>query len=377
MNENMLHEAFLLFAEKAKQMEETHKSLHEEILLLRNKFETTDWALKTILSQLSEGLIFVTVEGKMILFNESALALTDQKEKDVIDASFWDFFDNNFFGFSLKEALLSEQKKQKSFILLKNSQGTREVEVSLSVVSPYGGIIILRDLTDLRRLEQVVLRNDRLKELGEMAAALAHEIRNPLGGIEGFASLLAQDLKHMPAQRKMALAIIEGTQSLNHLVTQVLNYSHPLQFSFALCDLKILIEDVMLLLKSAHPESSLLFESQDRCIIMADKQHLKRALINLILNAIQASTEQTPVTIVLSKDQESVHIDIIDKGAGIHPEDLEKIFIPFFSCKPQGTGLGLSEAQKIIHAHGGAIQVFSTRLKGSVFRVKLPKNEKG
>ncbi len=131
-----------------------------------------------------------------------------------------------------------------------------EIEAGLTPILSKGVMIILRDLTEQRRLEQAVLHNERLKELGQMAATLAHEIRNPLGGIQGFASLLASDLKDLPAQQKMAKEIVEGASVLNQLVTNVLHYARPLDIHFEVVSVNQLIEECINWLKADSATTS-------------------------------------------------------------------------------------------------------------------------
>nr|NGX55370.1 Sensor protein ZraS [Chlamydiota bacterium] len=250
----------------------------------------------------------------------------------------------------------------------------RELEISTSFVPEKGLLLLLRDVTDLRRLEQAVDRNDRLRELGEMAATLAHEIRNPLGGIEGFASLLLRDLKEEPKQREMAHSIIDGTRTLNRLVSNVLHFARPLDIHFALTNLVSVIEEVIDLVDADESEAkSCTFHTPESSLSTSlDRSLIKMALLNLVRNGLQASPEGGNITVKLWKSEEVAHIAITDQGEGIAAKNLEKIFTPFYTTKCSGTGLGLSETDKIIKAHGGTIEIDSKVGQGSTFTIKLP-----
>ncbi len=180
-----------------------------------------------ICENLSEGLLFVSCDGLIELINTSACKLLDLEASHVQGNPYTSYFTDIFFGVSMKELLSNRKSSFKVMVTLTKGSQLLEIEAGLTPILSKGVMIILRDLTEQRRLEQAVLHNERLKELGQMAATLAHEIRNPLGGIQGFASLLASDLKDLPAQQKMAKEIVEGASVLNQLVTNVLHYARP------------------------------------------------------------------------------------------------------------------------------------------------------
>ncbi len=218
-------------------------------------------------------------------------------------------------------------------------------------------LLLLNDRTELKQLETSVQQSDRLKELGEMAATLAHEIRNPLGGIEGFASLLKRELKK-PDEQRMIDAILEGSHTLNALVTNVLEYARPLMLHFVPTDLAILLHETTELAK-ANGHVCKVTIAKPR-ITSTDPKRMQLVLLNLIRNAYEAGSAH--VEIVLTKNGT---IQVKDQGEGIEPEQLKKIFTPIFTTKTTGTGLGLPEACKVMRAHGGHIIVDSKVGKGT------------
>lgn len=321
-------------------------SLYVELEAKVQRLQQRLEASHLVLTNVDEGILHLNPMGFITLCNpamETLLNLTD-----LVDTLFWNHFDDYFFGFSMRDALESH-KKQRCFI----DMGGHEIEVSASYAD--GLIILCRDRTEIRKLEAALNQNERLKVLGEMAATLAHEIRNPLGGIEGFASLLAEDLKDS-SHSAMVSSIIEGTRTLNSLVSNVLDYTRKIDLHFKECDLLAVCEELL-------PYSEKCQVSGHSCRRFVDKERLKLALLNLVKNGVEAGGE---VEVVVKK--EGV-IEIRDNGPGIPPEVMDKLFTPFFTTKTKGTGLGLVEAKKVIEAHGGQLNVHSNN--GTTFSVNL------
>ncbi|MCH9611427.1 MAG: hypothetical protein K0U13_02355 [Chlamydiae bacterium] len=299
-----------------------------------------------VLTSIEEAILYLNPMGFIILCNPAMERLLNLS--DLVDTLFWDHFDDSYFGFSMRDALDSH-KRQCLFVELDG----REVEISTSYA--HGLILLCRDRTEIRKLEAAVGQSNRLKVLGEMAATLAHEIRNPLGGIEGFASLLAQDLKE-ESHASMVGSILEGTRTLNELVSNVLDYTRNVQLHFTECDLLTLCEELI-------PYAPELKVSGSSSICAVDRQKLKMALLNLVKNGIEAAGA---VSITVLKGG---IIEVHDNGPGIAPDLRDKIFTPFFTTKSRGTGLGLVEAKKVIDAHGGKLSVESN--SGTTMRVEL------
>jgi signal transduction histidine kinase len=239
-----------------------------------------------------------------------------------------------------------------------------------------GLIILIRDLTEMRRLEAIENRRDRMSELGEMAAKVAHEIRNPLGGIKGFASLLERDLQDRPEQQQMAAYITEGTDNLNNLVTNVLNYSRPVKTQFESIDFVALCQELISYVQAdVNTPKNIKLHCETKLTslhLVIDPQLIKAALLNLIFNSIQAMPDGGSITLKLNSTVGKVNIEVTDTGVGIPPENIKKIFAPLFTTKPQGNGFGLSEVFKVIEAHNGTIDVSSTVGVGTTFKIVLP-----
>jgi two-component system sensor histidine kinase HydH len=222
---------------------------------------------------------------------------------------------------------------------------------------------------------------ERLAALGEMAAGLAHEIRNPLGAIKGAAQFL--DPSADRPESRFLRVIIEEVDRLNHVVTQFLLYSRPPTFEGAAVNLSALAEKTVDLLRSQMKSGvELVFQSSSEpARVHASAEQLRQVMINLIQNAQRALEPKQGGMIRVSVSVEGgsqggvdgeVTLLVEDTGMGIKKENLEKLFIPFFTTSPGGTGLGLSITQKIIEAHRGRIEVLSEEGRFTRFSVVLP-----
>lgn len=338
--------------------------------------------LETILTHISQGLIFIDLSGKITLFNPAAYQIFSPSSPEVVGKNFLDLFPDTLFGFSLTRAL--EAQKAPHFTRLSYSPGPDENEKLLDIeanllLNPEeatGLIVTVRDITELKRLELLTQRNDRMKELGLLAAEMAHEIRNPLGGIKGFASLLERDLKEHPELKKMASYIVEGTDELNALVSHVLDYARPVEPHFTSTSLKELIEEVVRLVELDHslqPKPHFKIKlTPEKLKASVDPHMLKGALLNLTVNSIQAMPQGGEILFKGALEKNQLILEIQDTGPGIPKEDREQIFSPFFTTKTEGNGFGLTEVHKVVHAHGGQIDLIVSKKRGAHFKMTLP-----
>jgi signal transduction histidine kinase len=235
--------------------------------------------------------------------------------------------------------------------------------------------------TEVRRLREELAnknrqleRRKRLAALGEMAAGLAHEIRNPLGGIQLYANLLRKDVSDRPEMVQIIDKMITGIRSLDALVTDVLALTHTVQPKFAEEDLVKITQSTMDLVQPliTEKQSQISFNSPMSLLMNCDRNMLQRAVMNLLRNAIEAAGESGQVMIDLNVKHQTIVMQIADSGPGIDPEIADRIFNPFFTTKDTGTGLGLSIVHRIIEAHEGSIKVGKAPLGGALFTIKLP-----
>lgn len=396
----VLARAFEQYSLETAHLEKAHEELMEKFTQLSKEYSETNQILKTKLDELdsvndyltnllfnmAQGLIFIDLKGNITTYNHRAEEILEVPIAKALYNTYWDVFSDEYFGFSMKLALSLKTAPSSTLLTLPRDESGKELAIDTTFVlqpdPPEGAIdlqgliILIRDLTEMRRLQAIEDRKDRMSELGEMAAKVAHEIRNPLGGIKGFASLLERDLEGQPEQQQMAAYICEGTDNLNNLVTNVLNYSRPVKTQFETVDFVVLCEELLSYVRAdVNTPQNIKFNFETTLTslyIVIDPQLIKAALLNLIFNSIQAMPEGGTLTLKLNSNLGKVNIEVIDTGIGIAPENLKKIFSPLFTTKPQGNGFGLSEVFKVVEAHNGTIDVASTLGAGTTFKIMLP-----
>lgn len=401
----LLSRGFELFSLETERLSNAYAHLHTQFRKVNQKLEETNERLSVkvqelhvltnyldnILSRMSQGLIFIDLAGCMTTYNEAAEELLEKPVKHLLYQKFSDFFEDDQFGYSMSRALADKKAPKITHISLVFADGKqKEVEVSTTFVRHKKGqetenlaeglIVLMRDITEVRQLQILASRNDRMKALGEMAAQVAHEIRNPLGGIKGFASLLHRDLADKPELLRLTDYIVEGANTLDRLVTQVLNFSRPFHLEIKTINLSDILNELKETLfaeNALNPTIEFKLTTPRTVLCPGDPGLLKSAIHNLLMNAIQAMPDGGKLTVKLEKidhkgEIKRAEIKIIDTGIGIPHDHLKKLFSPFFSTKPDGNGLGLAEAHKVLQAHGGEIAVDSLPGYGTCFTLKIP-----
>lgn len=332
--------------------------------------------LKEALQNISEAFLFIDLSGRLVLANDVACKFFSLPAL-VSGQSFWEFFPDDYFGFSMRESL----KFGLLHGLVYKSQRLLELEIKTSFLtlgppSHHGLVLVARDISEERDVRRALQQNERVKILGTLVAKIAHEVRNPLGGIRGFASLLVRDLEKQPHLKEMALAIIDGTKMIESQMTHILHYARPIQLKIQSRDLGALLRELARFVKvdPAFPSGVklALHIPNDPIIVPVDADALKSALLNLMFNAIQAMPGGGTLTLSLFRLEGCCQIAIADTGTGIDAETLDHLFSPFFTTKVKGNGLGLVEVEKIVKAHQGTIDVRSEPSRGSTFTLNLP-----
>ena len=232
------------------------------------------------------------------------------------------------------------------------------------------------------RMMEQMQRADRLAMVGEIAAGVAHEIRNPLTSIKGFVQFLEEDLELDDPKLEYTRVVVKEVDRANKIVSQLLYYARPSESHTVLADINQVLENTLVLVNFKMFESKVVLNRRLKPglpLIPVDEEQMKQVFINLILNAAQSIEGEGEITVEtgVAQDGGLVWIVIRDSGVGIGEEDLKKVFDPFFTTREKGTGLGLSVAQKIVEGHGGFIEVASSPGVGSEFAVFLPIGKEG
>ncbi len=229
---------------------------------------------------------------------------------------------------------------------------------------------------DLKKAEAQLIRSEKLAALGQLAAGIAHEIRNPLTSINILIHSLAQNLPSENPQKEDFRVIEEELHRINEIVEQFLRFAKPAPPHLEKTNLLSLFEETLQLLKPQMEQQHIVLKKRFQTLpkILVDREQIKQAILNLLLNAIQAMPEGGLLTLTSGKPEngEWLYVSIQDSGMGIPTENMSKLFDPFFSTKEGGIGLGLSIAHRIIDQHQGKIEVESTPNQGTTFTLWIP-----
>ncbi len=250
--------------------------------------------------------------------------------------------------------------------------------LSIGEQESFSGLVLLfRDLTEIRRLKEEVARSQRLASIGRLAAGVAHEIRNPLSSIKGFATYFKERYKDVPQDQRTANIMVQEVDRLNRVVSQLLEFARPATIQKEATEILGLIKDSLRMVEDDAIKKSIRIEassSNDEIVALVDPDRIKQVLLNLYLNAIEAMEEGGVLRVNAQKDSGDSIVSIVveDTGHGIAHRDLPHVFDPYFTTKPSGTGLGLAIAHKIVESHGGELMIQSEEDKGTKVIIRLP-----
>ncbi|NNL75599.1 MAG: hypothetical protein HKO68_04595 [Desulfobacterales bacterium] len=239
-----------------------------------------------------------------------------------------------------------------------------------------GTVLILRDLSELRRLQHEIQRQEKLAAMGGLAAGIAHEVRNPLSSIKALATFFAEQFAEGSEAREAAGVMVLEVDRLNRVITELLEFARPAELNREAIDIGLLLSRSIRLIQQDATNKNIdvkLHTKNDIDPVLIDPDRLAQCLLNLYINAIQAMEDGGTLTVKCAVDRaKNVSITVSDSGQGIAPDHLSKIFDPYYTTKKKGTGLGLAIVHKIIEAHQGHIEVNSTIGEGTSFLMMIP-----
>lgn len=237
-------------------------------------------------------------------------------------------------------------------------------------------VAVIRNITDKKEAEEMMVRSEKMSQSGQLAAGVAHEIRNPLTSLRGFLQLLQTGVEEKGDYYKI---MEEEIRKIESITSELLFVSKPLTDDKKPEKISLLLKDVLLLLRSEAKLAgiNLSLHMEKEVEVVCDRSQIKQVFINLLKNAIESMESGGNIEVNVKEDRsESVClIDVVDEGPGIPPEIFHRLTEPFFTTKKQGTGLGLMITKDIIRNHGGKLDIYSNEKKGSCFRISLPLNK--
>jgi len=343
---------------------------------------------ENVLESLSSGVFTTDSTGLITSFNRAAQEITGQTSEQVQRRPWWEVFtwkQPDLFGADPMSLSLPHRFETEG----ERADGGRLVlGMTLSPLTELGqrtGLVgVFQDLTPMRTMEEEMQRREWLARIGEMSAGMAHEIRNPLAALAGSMQMLKKDLALDETNQRLMDIAIRETARLDTTITEFLLYARPRELNLKECDLNTVLTDTMNLIQHECASRQDLTVSthfgSGPMIVQVDQDQIKQVFWNLATNAFEAMPDGGRLLIYTRRRRmalgnrvgDIIEIGFEDTGHGIKKEDLEKIFLPFFTTKKEGSGLGLATVHRIIDLHGGWLRVESREGRGSRFVVCLP-----
>jgi len=345
----------------------------------RRSLQETSTFTDEVVASLPVGLIATDRNGKIAFFNTAAENIMAITQEDAFGRELEDVLPSDWCG--LKEELeegrtIIEREKTCT------ATGGEAIPVSISAARItsdegffLGNLVILRDIAEVRRLQAEIRRTEKLAAVGGLAAGIAHEIRNPLSSIKGIATYFRDKFSPASADMETAEVMIREVDRLNRVIGELLEFARPPELKIKRVVISDLISHSIKLVRqdaNARQVKIQLPEIASEDTIELDPDRFLQCLLNLYLNAIQAMEKDGILTVRFFLEDRSAIIEVADTGHGIGHADQKHIFDPYYTTKPEGTGIGLAIVHKIVEAHAGHVRVSSTAGKGTTFRIILP-----
>lgn len=344
---------------------------------------------ENILNSFSSGFISINLDRNVTFLNVSAAALLGHRRSELIGkpiSSVFAIADGNVNP--LDEALSDcKECQSKEVTLVRSDRKTVPIGITVSHLRDsgmklLGAVASFTDMTELKRMEEKLRRADRLAAIGEMSTSLAHEIRNPVASIRGAVQELSEHLVLDGTDTQLMRIAMRESDQLSRIITRFLEFVTATPREDEQFDVNELLEEV-----SRTVQQHLASRSNIRILdefteglghIVGDRTKIKEAMLNVIENAVDAMSDGGNLHLYAHRNGDpsgNVTIRITDEGKGLSPEGMQKIFDPFYTTKPQGIGLGMAIAHKIIDSHRGSIDVESAEGKGTTITIGLPRED--
>lgn len=334
----------------------------------------------SLVEHMPVGLVAVNPQGRVIVLNDKAEKLFSRPASAAIGKPAQDILPPACV--EMMRGLVPERPIIEKELECKLGDGrTVPLEVIAAVLKDdegavTGRIALFRDLSELQHLRKEVERSQRFAAVGRLAAVVAHEIRNPLSSIKGFATYFRQRYAAVPDDVKVADILIQEVERLNRVISELLEYSRPLSLNRTRTNLAELVRNTLRTIEGQAQEKGVDLRADlpaDVTEAAIDPDRMTRVFLNLFLNALAAMDKGGVLSVSIARqDDRTLRATVSDTGAGIRGEDIGRIFEPYFTTKPSGTGLGLAIVQRIVEAHGGEIGLASEPGKGTTFTILLP-----
>jgi len=361
-----------------KQLKEKELELERLRASAEQRADNVESYNENILQCVTSGVMTFDRNGRVISLNHAAEEMLGISHEQAVNLACSDIFGAGDICRSVGETIGRTSTLLRMETTLERSEGRMWLGYNTAVLtdrqgSPLGVILSFSDLTEVKRLQEQVELRERLTALGEMSAGIAHELRNPMAVIAGYLALVAK--KSAAPEQKIIREVVAEINGMNRIIDDLLTFARPASLNRVRINIRELIEGCVANVLQAKGGDSRTVTALDlpELEVSLDEVLMRQALTNLVQNAVESMPEGGTLTIRGMSTSRELSLAITDTGSGIPAETLKKIFLPFFTTKDSGVGLGLALVHKIVLSHGGRIDVQSSEGQGTTFTVILPK----
>ncbi len=352
----------------------------EAINKLAADLQASQTHTENIIESMDSGVIALNPQRVVTVWNHAAARITGINAEEAVGKRLTELSDVEAgISLLLLDTLASGKTQRDVELFCKVKDQESAIKITTSILRnplgvTLGAIAVIEDLTAYKLMENKLAQAKRLAVLGELAASIAHEVRNPLTSIKAFTQIIEEELPHNHDSREYTAIIVEEVERLNHFADELLLFSRPLEERNQPVRIKEVLEHTLVLVEHAAMKKNIFIIKNEKGSIPqveASPELLKQVFLNILLNAVQATPSGGRIELELESVAQQVMIHFTNDGSSIKEAYLHTIFEPFFTTKKSGTGLGLSISQRIVQAYGGQISVKNIST-GVRFTVALP-----
>ena len=327
---------------------------------------------------LQDGLVLFTRDTRVVLVSASAERFVGRPRGEILGNVVEEVFnDANKLGRIVLDAFALHQPIPQREIELENGQ---RIQIALDFIAErgerIGALLTMRDAESVRRIENEIELSRRLAAIGRLTSGVAHEVKNPINAIVVHLELLREKMREIDPDTRRHMDIIgREIHRLDRVVQTLVDFNRPLELRLSDFDLRRLMEDVALLASPEAARQGVKVETNlgsEALPVRADADLIKQALLNVVINGVQAMSDGGVLSMVARRDDTAATIEVRDQGSGIPPEIRDKIFNLYFTTKKAGSGIGLAMSYRVLQLHNGALHFVTEMGRGTTFRLVLP-----